>query len=519
MAQRFRVIEFAWQRVVSLLILVLIGACAFGVALKVGQPTAKKTALVLMAGAVPFAAVVTRRPKAVLLFAWLFSLTYSRMYYSLDRVLGNHGSQGFYWIPADIFFAGLLGIWAYQAVVLKQRSAPLGRASWPWLLPFFAACVLSTLASERMSWGFFELLRLVKVGLVIWYVRCNVRREEWWVCIAALGCAMLAQSGLAITQVALKRVGGVLSMFGIGQAADAAFQAAGQAAVGGWIRGQGTIGHPSNLACYLLLPVPVFLALGVTLRSKPVRLLCGVCGLIGLAGLACTLSRWPWVLAAVQTGALAVGLVWFCKARAQRIIGLLSVGAFLAAVALLPFTNFIYERITRDLSESLDFRAKQNRTVFALATRFPMLGVGLNNYKLYLLEYEPELEWALSKEDEVRMGLARRVFVVPHNLYFYLLAETGAIGVSMFAVLLVGVLYTGARAVSATDGPWRAVCLALLLGIAAVLAQQVVDFSLWVDPVLYTFALIIGLLSVAPALSGAASAGSRHAALGDTPNV
>jgi O-antigen ligase len=312
---------------------------------------------------------------------------------------------------------------------------------------------------------------------------------------------MLAQAVLGILQVATRRVGGVLAIFGLGESADAALQQAGEWAIGGWIRAQGTIGHPSNLACYFLIPIPLFLALGFSLRRRALRLVSLFSGAVGVAGLVCTLSRWPWVLLAVQTVFLAAGLAWARSAPTKRIVGTACITAFLAMAAVLPLSDFIYDRFTRDLKASLEFRAKQNKTAFALAEQSPFFGAGLNNYRLHLLRYEPELEWAFENEDKMRLGLSRRVFVMPHNLYLALLAETGYVGLGTFLLFVGGAVWTGVRAVIRTTGAWRAACLGLTLGLAAALAQQLVDFSLWVDPVLMTFAVGYGMLLTAPALS------------------
>jgi hypothetical protein len=62
-----------------------------------------------------------------------------------------------------------------------------------------------------------------------------------------------------------------------------------------------------------------------------------------------------------------------------------------------------------------------------------------------------------------------------------------------------------------TSGENRAVCWALMVGMLAALGEQLIDAPLWVDTVLFTFVLFIGMLNVAGGLFGAAGAGVKGA--------
>ena len=483
----------------SLALAAFVGLCACAAAMAFGEPTKKK--LIFVAGALVLGLMilVTRRPRPILLFIWTFFLPYNRMYYSFDRVFGDHGPQGFYWIPTDLILVALLGLWVYERVVVKHAAPPAGPRLARWLIPFAVVCLLSGLAAERASWTLFEMARLGKFALILLFVRYNFGWLEWWACLAALGCSTIVQSGLAMMQLALKSTAGVLGLLGGG--GDAALQEVGAAALGGWIRGVGTIGHPSNLACYLLMPIPVFIALALTAVRREHRLICGLVALVGFAGLGWTLSRWPCALMLAQILLLLVALVVAGQVPARRVIGLAGVGAFAAGVVLFAFQDVIYERLTRDLRESLDFRAKDRRIAFQIFESSPLLGVGLNNYAVHLLKYDPEIRWAIENADEVRWTLRVRTFVALHNYYLFALAETGVLGLGALILFYSRVVQLGLRSVRSTTGPWKGASLGLLVGILGVYGQGFIDFSFWVDPILYTFALISGMLVIAPALS------------------
>ena len=73
----------------------------------------------------------------------------------------------------------------------------------------------------------------------------------------------------------------------------------------------------------------------------------------------------------------------------------------------------------------------------------------------------------------------------------------------ILVILVIGALGAGVSAVWKTEGVWAAACAGLLVGITGQLLQQTMDFSLWVDPAWYTFALMIALLGTAPFLAQA----------------
>jgi O-antigen ligase len=130
----------------------------------------------------------------------------------------------------------------------------------------------------------------------------------------------------------------------------------------------------------------------------------------------------------------------------------------------------------------------------------PFLGVGLNNYRVHLLEYDPALAW-IEADEEFPVKRHLRFIAAPQNGFLFVLAETGILGLGAFLLYIVGVLLIGMRATFATADYRRAAHVGLVIGILGVLGQQAIDYSFWVDPVLYTFTLIVGMLNNASVLS------------------
>jgi O-antigen ligase len=323
------------------------------------------------------------------------------------------------------------------------------------------------------------------------------------VCVTALGCALVAQSILGTMEVVTKR-SGVLGLLGLGSAEEMAVlgEQSTPERFYGWWRATGTMNHPPNLASYMLLTIPLLLALGLSLYRGVPRVLAALGGLAGLVGLACTLTRWPWALAALQAALLVVGLARLRVLRLKQAIAIFAIAVCVGTAVLVPFKDAIMDRMTRDFARSVDERSKGVHAGISMFTdNNPFLGVGLNNYKVHMLTYQPEAEWTLQHEDLSVRLFHLRFLVGPWNGFVFVLAETGLLGLCAFLVYLVGAFAAGARAIAATDGPARAASFGIVLGLVGVLGHQLTDYSLFVDPVLYTFALMVGMLNNAPVLA------------------
>jgi O-Antigen ligase len=455
-----------------------------------------------LCGLMWLAAIASRRPKLVLLFAWVVSLTYNRQYFSFEAIAGNNSSQGPYWIVSDVFLIALLAVWVYEAAIRKRPRVACSFAVHPLFLPFALVCAVSALGAQRPDWSLYELIRSVKVFLILLYVQYNFTKEEWWTAAVAMTAAIVLQSSLGVMEVTTRR-SGLLGVLGMTSTSFDVPDELTQENFYGWHRATGTMNHPPNLACYLLLTLPLPLAVALARAPRHVRVIAGGAGLLGLAGLACTLSRWPWVLVIGQIGLLLVTLTWLRMLPVQQMLGIASIGALAGGIALLPFADFIADRISRDFDRSVEFREQENRVAVAMFADHPLFGVGPNNYKLHLGTYGSDMVWALASEDLAVRMMHVRFIAAPQNGFLLPLAETGILGLSAFLFYLVAVVVVGLRAIAGSSGWPSAAVLALVIGILGVIAQQIVDYSFWTDPVFYTFTLIVGMLAAAPVLNDA----------------
>jgi putative inorganic carbon (HCO3(-)) transporter len=458
--------------------------------------------LVLVAGlgfALWAVMVLSRRPKLVLLFAWVVSLTYNRQYFSFEPITGDNGMQGPYWIVSDAFLLLLLAFWSYEAAILKQRQQPQGIAVYWFFLPFAAMGLLSSIAADRPDWSFYELIRAIKVILIMLYVRYNFTKDTWWTAAAAMTFAAVFQGALGTAEVATQH-SGVFGVLGLGGAPQDIPEQFAQENFFGWFRATGTMNHPPNLACYFLLTMPLSVSVALAASNLRVRAAAACAGTIALVGLACTLSRWPWMLGALQIVVVLFALTWLRLIPVRRTIAVFSIGTLGIALVLLPFTDMIVDRVTRDLERSIDFRKNENRVALAMFADHPLLGVGLNNYSRHIARYGSELAWALDVTDVGIKQVHVRFIAAPQNGFLLPLAETGLAGVSAFIFYLGAVLIVGARSISASVGLQKAALVGLFVAMLGVMAQEIVDYSFWVDPIFYTFALVAAMAAASPML-------------------
>ncbi len=490
--------ERAGARLATFALLILTGLAAVGLG-NVLPLLPRRITLAAVLFTVLIAAVyVTRRPREIFLAGWVFSLVYNRQYFIFLPLVGDQGSQGPYLIASDLFLGLLMAHWFYEYAILKVQRKPLGPRMWPWYLPFATVCVISLFVSDRPDWALYELVRVGKVGFILYYARYNLGRSELRICVAALAAAVLFESSLGSMEVATKR-SGVLGVFGLGQNANVMperFEGEfSQEVWYGMHRATATMSHPPNLACYLLLTIPLFLAMAPALPRWWLRLACAATGLIGLVGLACTLSRWPWAMACVELLLLFIGLLGMRLWGVRQALGVIFVSMVLAGLAIYPFRQVILDRMTRDFKVSAEGRYDEFGMAVAMFDDRPILGVGLNNTRAHIVTYRPEVQYNLDLDTPLTQLLHLRAIVSPQNGLLHVLIELGALGVLTYLVYVTGTLVIGLRAVRMSQGYIRGACFGLTVGLLGVLLQQAVDFSYWVDPLLYSYTLVVGMLN------------------------
>ena len=470
------------------------GFAALGVGFVFAQASLKRQIIILAAVGVVVAAGYTKQLIPILLLGWIMSVTYNRQYYSFDGIYGDFGSEGLYWVPADLMFVVLAVCWIYHRAREEEPFFSFYPAA-VWFTPFIIAAGLSALLGAELGAGLAELLRWIKIALFTVILAQFLRGRNWWYCIAAFACAVMAQSALGILQVGMNSSTGLLSMFGGGEATGNTIGVS----LGNSFRtrASGTMVHPNIFAPYLLYLLPAFLALTLSARDQRMRVAAGAVCLIGYTGLVASMSRLPITIAIGQAGLVALMLIGYRRLSVKVAAGLASCATVLVLLVAAYFWEQIYERITGDFKQSLTFRSEYNDVAVAMWKDNPALGVGLNGFSDSLGRHDALLASVVEKMQGGRQEFGIRVIAPVHNLYLFVLAETGILGLGAFLFLLLGALYLGIRAVNQSQRHVQLVCIGLTAGLVGQYLQQFMDFSLWMDPGLITFATVMCLLYVA----------------------
>lgn len=497
----------------TLVISILVGLAGLGVALA-SSSISRRTALVGVLGiGLAFVAFKTKRIRECLLFAWVVSLTLNRQYFVFIPLVGDQGSQGPYVIASDMFLASLLAYWFYEFAFLKIRKTPRGANLLVWYIPFAIVCFLSMLGAERMDWALWETLRMVKVAVVLWYIRYNFGESEWWTCVASLAVALSLQSAMGVAEVVSRR-SGLLGIFGLGQDAQMPERFEGefsQELFYGQHRATGTMSHPPNLACYMIMVIPTFLCLAAAVRITALRWSLAAVTVLGLAGLACTLSRMPWAICIVQLSLLALLLPVMRLISVKQFLGVVAVASVALGLVAASFQRVIIDRFTRDLRVSSEGRLEEIKIGLKVFGESPMFGVGLNNTKIHYLPYAPELRGLDDIDSAMNAILHLRAIFSPQNGFLHGLMEVGIVGFVAWLLYWLGVFRIGLSAVARQRGYRQAAYLGMCIGLLGVVAQQTIDFSYWVDPLLMTFALLAGMLAVSPVIEETESTAAEAA--------
>ncbi len=461
----------------GLILPAVIGLLACTVAIALSESLTNRR-LVAFAGIVALGifALKLGRVREACLMLWVCVLPYPRTYF-LDS--GEHGFHGPYCVVSDVLLAVLYVIWWFEVAVRKRATPAVAGPWWPWLLPFAIAALWSGSEANRSDWTVFEMLRIVRFGLILLYLRYNLTKSNLVLVVIALLIAVGAQSALGIVQVTTKR-------FGVSVLPGEEF-----------VRSAGLLIHPNAFASYLLMCLPAVMVLAAGLQKRWHAQACCVVALLMVGALAGSMSRTAWVLMVIELSVTAVVLIGLRLVKPQVVIGLAAMALAAVSCMAIPLRDKIARRISGNLRESFDARGDLNQQAIKLWKRNPAHGIGMSNFEEELARIAPEWDQqiifrGLMSERYVRM----RVLV--HNVWLLIVAETGWVGLVAFIWLLFGVLWRMLQLLRHRLATIRALGFGLAVGLLAVASQQFLEYTLWLDSSFLTVALLASIAAAVP---------------------
>jgi putative inorganic carbon (HCO3(-)) transporter len=256
----------------------------------------------------------------------------------------------------------------------------------------------------------------------------------------------------------------------------------------------GTLIDANLFAGYLVLVIPLLLALGVAFRQRWVTVPTTVVALAFTAAMAVTFSRSGWL--GLVAGACVVFLL--LGERRWRIASI--VAGVAACVLLAGLSNPIAARLGPSATGPAQMLADRSQ-VWSAAVRItldhPIVGVGVDNFQYFYPIYS-------GRDDELNHA---------HNLFLNTAAERGILGLLTFVIIVVVVFRRLSVLMARAARPFQRALVAGLVGsFAAYFVHSMFDVSYYDYKILLLFWLLVG---VTASLATSASWSPVRAARGE----
>jgi putative inorganic carbon (hco3(-)) transporter len=321
-----------------------------------------------------------------------------------------------------------------------------------WAVPFLGAVLLSGINALAWSSVFKQFLRYAQMVLLAAYTaQAGLTEKEILEQLRLYMVMALVAAGIGIFQ----SLAGPSAALNAGREAFTLYD-------GHVMRAYGPIGHPNQLAGYLILILPA--AVVDIFYVSPGRRRWGSLALAAvlLAALAMTFSRGAWLGLAVTGLGLFVFLVprvWFWRGL---ILGGLVMGLGYGGMKLFPGPGvLVADRLNSmqhpQQEDSVNFRKVCLETAVKMIRVHPWLGYGAGEYQVNIRKYFDEKYYAWS-------AMNKHI----HNLYAQIAMESGLLGLGGFLIWLGYWLWVpGKRLLAFKPGLPRSYLAASLAGIVA----------------------------------------------------
>jgi putative inorganic carbon (hco3(-)) transporter len=432
--------------------------------------------LLFVAAPTAFAALALKGASRIYLIVLVISLSFGARFRFGGAEFRQGGAEAAL-APLDFPMFGLLLLWLIQFVTRKQKLAfritGVGLA----FVLFVTAHIISVVAAYDSNLALLELIRLIKMGLLILIIRHCIRTEnDLSLALSVLLGMLIVQGTLAITQSFFD------TSFGLGflGETDSYFtEQQGTFVVG---RAGGTLGHPNVLGYFFEMTLPIALAVFFWCKRGKLKVISFCAVGLGLFGSFLTYSRATWI--AVLIGLFVVILATMLLQRQHWGRNLIYMALVLLGVTAVGFIfkDSIIQRLEVFGSASWNFRLQTFELAWNMIQARPLFGIGANNYLAAIPMYNYAGITSLAEQ------------AIVHNILLLFTAETGLFGLITFIILLATITHRTYRTVKA--GPTMAVATAIgiLAGIIAIMAHSMLDWLFRFDPVYTLFWFNVGLL-------------------------
>lgn len=360
---------------------------------------------------------------------------------------GNEWNSAFLYLGDLIFIAVLFLAFLRKGIKFDKKDI--------FLLLFVAIAAISLFATSSLGISTYRLVKLIEFVLLYIYICKNVALVVTSKTLQIIFYSGVLQAVLAIAQFIKQGSIGIkfveAGIFSPDSPGVANFILNGERIM----RSYGSFSHPNVLAGFILLAIFCFYAIFLQkgIKKNLNDLISIFCFLILVFGLFFTFSRTAIVVFVIMS--LLMFLVEFFKLRGlehteqrlndgkklMKIFGLVVVSCLLVIIILFPYIKARFFAITME-EQAVDLRFFYNRIALSMIKENPILGVGIGNFVNFSQNYQTFLRAAAKVAGENINGqIPDWIFQPEHNVYLLIASEIGILGLIMFLVFLVRILW------------------------------------------------------------------------------
>lgn len=433
----------------------------------------------------PFLALLSGQWKAFFLFLLILGIPVQlkkTLYgYSLTHICGP---GGFDLLLADGAFLALYMHWLYKIAIQKQeRVFHISKMDFLFLL-FMMINGFSILESVDLTLSLIDLIRILKVGFIYFYLANNILTErEFRLVLYALFLGVLIQSSVSIAQYGLGRP---LGLYLLGEQ-----QKFGTIELDGISLLQGPSGimqGANTSALYFVSLLPYIFAAQFWMKRREMKVLIFCLFTMGIFSLIITNSRGGWVgflfsFPVLLYLSIKRGFITYRKHFPIVVM----IGLVFVAV-LLYSSPKILDRLFRTPSVPIYTRTFLNRLAIEMMNTHPILGVGVNNFA--------ESGQSVIRDIPDPQNIFQYVVENPvvHNVYLLIGAETGLLGLIVFLLILLLLLKKSWSLVQSDEPFVSCFGIASLCFLLGLVMTEMFDFSYRLDQLFYLFWTLAGLI-------------------------
>ncbi len=388
--------------------------------------------------------------------------------YNLITLPGKYGVNKIALGPVDVLLFLLLVMWIYDASRAKStghiRFFPA--ISVPSLFLILASVLSLINAIDRGAVAVL-IFTFIKAFIFFWVLANTINSEDDLNFVVKIFLLTIVVQCLLF--LLYFYTGETLAFLGIGEEGKTRLSFRGR--IVEVIRPAGTLGHVASFIKYLLLFLPMAVTLSLYPKLFRYKGLPLIATFFGIMVLILSVLRGGW-LAFVFAALFIPFLLFHYRLLSLKTIINIFIFVIILCCLVFYFNDIIVDRLTTPDKGSAHSRITTVKVAIKVIQDYPIFGVGLGNYLLFIDDY-----W-ISEDPFTSYALV-------HNYYFGLTSEMGLVGLSAFLWLLMAMFFRSCRILRSRLRSFRILGVGLIATMIAFLILSNTNIADYGNPILF----------------------------------